>query len=359
MVAIEDPLDMHVHLRDGHMLKQCLPHTAGVFSGALVMPNLQPPLTTCEAVIDYHSRILQEVVEYRHTIRLETDPAFQPYMTLFFQDHYDEKFLASMIGHIKAIKLYPRGMTTNSDDGVDPLNANTERVLAIMQEMGIPLCVHGETAGFVMDREREFVGHVYRRWSDKFPDLTIIMEHITTREAVTALDIFENLYATITVHHLWMTLDDVVGGMLQPHNFCKPIAKFPDDRKALRAVVERGHPKAMLGTDSAPHCKSNKHTDQCCAGVYSAPNALEHLVHIFEELRCLDKLQKFASGNAKRIYGLNPPRKTVELDQYETNGRPTITSFDPSEPVPWRTGEPLRWRISNVVRHFDDVTQDS
>ncbi|MDP3023174.1 MAG: dihydroorotase [Sulfuricurvum sp.] len=326
------PLDMHLHLRDEEMLKIVAPLTSYSFSGAIVMPNLVPPVTTIEAVRAYRHRIKEA---------MESDD-FEPYMTLFYQ-HYSREFLESARDHITAVKIYPSGATTNSEGGVVNFDIEPMReTLEAMSDLGIVLCVHGETMGFVMDREAEFMS-VYEMLAVNFPKLKIIMEHITTREAVETLDKYENLYATITVHHLMITLDDVAGGMLRPHLFCKPIAKRPHDRDALLKIALAAHPKVMFGSDSAPHPKHKKESCGCGAGVFTAPIALQLLCEIFEENNALENLQAFVSDNAQRIYGVCPEYKEVVLVKRDF----TVPQIY-GEVVPMRAGEILRWSIERV-----------
>ena len=300
------PLDMHLHLRDGEMLDNIAKSSASTFSGAVIMPNLVPPVSTKEEVIAYKERIMKAI----------GDEKFTPYMTLFFNPSYDKAFLESVRDEITAIKLYPAGITTNSEGGVSGFDVEELRpALEAMSELDIPLCVHGETNGFVMDREAEFVS-IYEKLASAFPKLKIIMEHITTKESVEALDKFENLYATITLHHLLITLDDVAGGMLKPHLFCKPIAKRPEDREALLKVALAAHPKVMFGSDSAPHPKHAKESCGCAAGVFTAPIALQVLAELFENKNAsLENLQAFVSGNAQKIYAVSPLAKTVTLEK--------------------------------------------
>ena len=300
------PLDMHLHLRDGEMLDNIAKSSASTFSGAIIMPNLVPPVSNKEEVVAYKNRIIAAI----------GDEKFTPYMTLFFKPSYDKAFLESVRDEITAIKLYPAGITTNSEGGVSGFDVEELRpALEAMSELHIPLCVHGETNGFVMDREAEFVS-IYEKLATAFPKLKIIMEHITTKESVQALEKFENLYATITLHHLLITLDDVAGGMLKPHLFCKPIAKRPEDRSALLKVALEAHPKVMFGSDSAPHPKHAKESCGCAAGVFTAPIALQVLAELFEnENASLEKLQAFVSGNAQTIYGVIPPQKTIILEK--------------------------------------------
>ena len=333
-IKLNSPLDMHLHLRDGDMLKTVAPLSAKTFSGAIIMPNLVPPITTKKALLGYKERILKAIGE----------DSFIPYMTLFFKTDYDYEFLKDIKDEILAIKLYPAGITTNSEDGVDNFSIDSlAPVLEAMSELGIVLCVHGETNGFVMDREAEFIP-IYEKIAKRFPKLKIIMEHITTKEAVEALDRYENLYATITLHHLYITLDDVAGGLLRPHLFCKPIAKRPEDRMALRKVAFSAHEKVMFGSDSAPHPRDKKEAPGCAAGVFTAPVALPALAQIFYEAGVIENLQKFVSQNAQNIYGVTPPLKEVILE---------MESFEvPKEyngVVPMFAGESLSWRVKDVI----------
>lgn len=331
-ITLTMPLDMHLHLRDGEMLETVAPLTSYSFSGALIMPNLVPPVTTKEMVKEYRKRI-------KHAIGRDD---FEPYMTLFYQN-YSREFLESVQNEITAIKIYPSGATTNSEGGVVSFDIEPMReTLQAMSDLGIILSVHGETNGFVMDREAEFMS-VYEKLALNFPKLKIIMEHITTADAVAMLDKYDNLYATITVHHLIITLDDVAGGMLRPHLFCKPIAKRPEDREALLKVALSAHPKVMFGSDSAPHPKHAKESCGCGAGVFTAPIALQLLCEVFEAHDKLDNLQAFVSDNAQRIYGICAEFKEVVLVKHDF-GVPEIYGTV----VPMKAGETLKWSIERV-----------
>ncbi len=326
------PLDMHLHLRDTVMLENVAPLSAYSFSGAIIMPNLVPPVATLEDVKAYKERIMASV----------PNDYFEPYMTLFYKN-YDKKFLESVADEISAIKLYPAGITTNSEGGVSSFDIEEMRkTLEAMSELEIPLCVHGETDGFVMDREAEFMS-IYEMLAVNFPKLKIIMEHITTKEAVAMLDKYENLHATITVHHLLLTLDDVVGGMMMPHNFCKPIAKRPEDLDALLTVALEAHPKVMFGSDSAPHPQHAKESCGCAAGVFTAPIALQLLCEIFEQYDKLDNLQSFVSDNAQNIYGICPEFKEIVLEKRAF----TIPEHYGSV-VPMYAGQTINWAIESV-----------
>jgi len=333
-ITINSPLDMHLHLRDNDMLKIVAPLSAKYFAGAIVMPNLIPPITSIQDVIAYKKRIIKAI----------KDEQFEPLMTLFFKNDYDYEFLKEAKKYITAIKLYPEGITTNSEGGVSKIDEKTlSATLEAMSELNIPLCIHGETNGFVMDREKEFIP-IYEKLAKNFPKLKIIMEHITTKEAVKALDRHENLYATInatiTLHHLYITLDDVAGGLLKPHLFCKPIAKRPEDKDALLDTALNAHPKVMFGSDSAPHPKHKKEAPGCAAGVFSAPICLPALVQLFEEHNKLENLEKFVSTNAQNIYKYKPLKKEITLEKKEWE-----VPLKYKEVVPMFAGEKLSWQI--------------
>ncbi|WP_263832327.1 dihydroorotase [Sulfurospirillum oryzae] len=328
------PLDMHLHLRDEAMLKVVAPLSAYSFAGGIIMPNVVPPITTIEAVIAYKERIISAI----------GNNAFDPLMTLFFRSDYTREFLEKAALHVKALKLYPSGITTNSEGGVASMDIETLRsVLEAMSDLGLILCVHGETNGFVMDREKEF-GSIYESLALSFPKLKIVMEHITTKESVDLLDKYENLYATITLHHLLITLDDVAGGMLQPHLFCKPIAKRYEDRDALLHVSLKAHPKVMFGSDSAPHPIHKKECCGCAAGVFTAPIALQVLVELFDKHNALASLQAFVSNNAQTIYNYKALHKEVCLEN-----TPFVVTHSYGDVVPMFANESLAWSIKHVV----------
>ncbi|GGD38643.1 dihydroorotase [Malaciobacter pacificus] len=333
---INEPLDMHLHLRDGDMLKLVGPLTSNTFSGALIMPNLVPPVTTKEDLLAYKKRILEAC----------DGDAFEPYMTLFFKNDYTYEFLEDIKDDIIGIKLYPAGITTNSETGVASMDVEVLRpTLESMSKLGIPLCIHGETNGFVMDREKEFMP-IYESIASAFPDLKIIMEHITTKDAVELLDKYDNLHATVTLHHLLITLDDVAGGMLAPHLFCKPIAKRPEDRSALLDAALKAHPKLMFGSDSAPHPKHKKECCGCAAGVFTSPIALQVLTDLFDKYQCLDNLNAFVSLNAQKIYGKNPVKKTIKLIKKDFVV-PAIYEFENENVVPMFAGETIPWSLED------------
>ena len=328
--VLDSPLDMHLHVREGAMLERVTPLTANHFAGAVIMPNLVPP-------VDH----LERLFWYRDQIKAATGAAkFEPLMMLFFRNYTRDELEAAR-DHIFGIKLYPAGATTNSEAGVKELS-DAEDTFALMEELGIPLMIHGETHGFVMDREKEFLTS-YAYIAEKFPKLKITMEHITTKDAVELLDQYENLYATVTLHHLIITLNDVAGGLLNPHLFCKPIAKRPEDREALLAAALKAHPKLMFGSDSAPHPVSKKECCGCAAGLFTAPVCLPTLVELFEKHGALENLQSFVSGNAQRIHGFTPPRTSVSLEKV---GMAVPVSY--GDVIPYRAGETIAWAVTSV-----------
>lgn len=332
-ITLNSPLDMHLHLRDGDMLKLTAPLSAD-FAGAVIMPNLVPPVTTPEAMQAYSERIAAAM-----------DGAdFTRYMTLFFTPLGEKELLAAKeTPGFFGFKLYPAGITTNSEGGVSDL-AQADKTFRLMEELEIPLLVHGESHGFVMDREQDFLA-VYRHLATRYPKLKLSMEHITTAEAVRLLDEFPNICATVTLQHLIITLDDVAGGALRPHLFCKPIAKRPEDRDTLLRAALEGHPRLMFGSDSAPHPRCKKEACGCAAGVFTGPVALPKLAEIFAAHGALDNLQAFVSGNACKWYGLQPAQKTVTLQDTPMEVPSSYRSFG-QQVVPMYAGESIGWSIA-------------
>ena len=326
-ISIDSPLDMHLHLRQGEILKQVLPFTASSFAGAVIMPNLVSPVDDKEKLFRY----LKEI-----TSQCENE-IFKPYMTLFFRS-YRKSELEELLNHIIGIKLYPAGVTTQSESGVSDFSI-IEETLSHMQELRIPLLVHGESNGFVMEREKEFL-QTYDYIARNFPDLHIVMEHITSADSVEFLDKFDNVSATVTVHHLMITLDDVVGDLMEPDMFCKPIAKTPRDREALKSAVFTGHQKLMFGSDSAPHPRHKKECCGCAAGIFSAPVALPILAELFDKADKLDLLQDFVSGIARKRYNITPPEKTITLED-----KAFLVPLLSGEVKSFLAGKKVAWRI--------------
>lgn len=334
-ITLDSPLDMHLHLRDGDMLKLTAPLSSD-FAGAVIMPNLVPPVTTPNKLAEYSARIREAM----------GDTLFSRYMTLFFTPQTEATLQAIRnTPEFFGFKLYPAGITTNSEGGIAHME-EADSTLRMMEEMGIPLLVHGESHGFVMDREAEFLS-VYRNLATRYPKLRISMEHITTAAALQLLDEFENLCATVTLQHLIITLDDVAGGALNPHLFCKPIAKRPGDRDALLQAALSGHPRLMFGSDSAPHPRHKKECCGCAAGVFTAPLALPRLAALFAEHHALDKLQGFVSDHACRIFGLTPVTKRVTLMDTPMHVPAVYRSFG-QQVVPMYAGQDIAWSIKKV-----------
>ncbi|MBZ7939329.1 MULTISPECIES: dihydroorotase [Campylobacter] len=306
-MTLKNPLDMHLHLRDEKMLDLVAPFSAKDFKAGVIMPNLITPITDINSLKSYKQRILKAC----------ENEDFTPLMTLFFKE-YDEKFLENAKDEIFAIKLYPAGITTNSDNGISSFDIqNLKPTLNVMSELNIPLLIHGETNDFVMDREANFA-KIYEKLAQNFPNLKIVMEHITTKVLCDLLKDYENLYATITLHHLMITLDDVVGGKMDPHLFCKPIAKRYEDKDALCELAFSGYEKAMFGSDSAPHPLHTKECCGCAAGVFSAPVILPVLAELFEKNSNEKNLQKFISDNACKIYDFKFEKdKIINLEKQE------------------------------------------
>jgi dihydroorotase len=329
-VVIKSPLDMHLHFREGAMAQTVIPLSSYSFAGGVVMPNLVPAVNNLERLQGY----IKEIKE------IMGRDVFEPYMTVFFRQ-YSYQELEQLQPYILGVKLYPAGVTTNSEAGVAALD-QVENTIKSLEELAIPLMIHGETHGFVLDREKLFLP-IFAHLAQKFPRLKIIMEHITTAEAVSLLDQYENLYATVTLHHLIITLDDLAGGLLRPHLFCKPIAKRPEDREALVNAAIQAHPKLMFGSDSAPHPIDKKEACGCAAGIFTAPIALQALVELFEKHQAIANLQGFVSDNAQRIYGVVPPEKLVTLEPI-----PYKVPAMYGEVVPMFANQELPWSITQV-----------
>jgi dihydroorotase len=333
-ITLISPLDMHLHLRDADILKVVAPLSSYSFSGAIVMPNLVPPVVTREQIQGYKQRVTQA------SDIVDTD--FEPYMTVFWDKNLDLAHLMNIKDEITAVKFYPSGSTTNSEGGLECIDIDAMApVLEKMQELGIPLLIHGESNGFVLDREREFLPS-YEALAKNFPNLKVMMEHISCAESIELLHKYDNLYCTVTIQHLMLTLDDLIGGALSPHHFCKPVVKTPRDRDALRELVTSGNPKAMFGSDSAPHAKDSKEL-KGSAGVFTAPIALPMLCELFDSYNKLDNLQTFVSDNAQNIYGVTPPHKEVTLKR---GGFDVPDMY--GDVVPMYAGKRLEWEIVSV-----------
>ncbi len=301
-LALNSPCDMHLHLRDGAMLESVAPLSSAQFAAAVIMPNLLPPVCTTGEALDYGARI-----------RAVCGESFLPLLSLFFSPKLKDEIAAAKQNGIRLTKLYPQGVTTNSAKGVSAILCEENlRIFEMLQEAGMILCIHSETNGFVLEREHDFLP-ILAEIARNFPRLTIIMEHISDARSLALIESFPNTFGTITLHHLLFTLDDLLGGALKPHLFCKPCVKLPRDMQALRDVAFSGNPKFCFGSDSAPHLRTHKECAQCGAGVFSAPVALPALAELFENHNALQSLSAFVCENAPRIYGFTPPQKLVRL----------------------------------------------
>ncbi len=340
-ITITRPDDWHLHLRDGEALAAVLPHTARQFARAIVMPNLKPPVTTVEQAAAYRQRILAA---------LPRGMAFEPLMTLYLTDNTPPAEIAKAVasGFVKAVKLYPAGATTNSDAGLTAVEKAYD-TLAEMERLGLPLLVHGEVtdpAVDLFDREKAFIDTVLMPLVQRFPQLKVVMEHITTREAAEFVaGTPANVAATITPQHLMYNRNAIFQGGVRPHWYCLPVLKRETHRQALVAAAISGNPKFFLGTDSAPHSKGAKEAACGCAGCFSAPAALELYAEVFESAGALDKLEGFASFHGPDWYGL--PRNTGKVTLVkESWSLPADYPFLAGDPiVPLRAGETLVWKM--------------
>lgn len=336
-VTIRRPDDWHVHLRDGDMLKAVLRYTARVFGRAIVMPNLSPPVTTAAAALAYRERIVSA---------LPVGVNFTPLMTAYLTDDTAPNEIARGFADKfwVAAKLYPANATTNSAHGVTDIR-KIDAVLTRMAEIGMPLLVHGEVtdpAVDVFDREAVFLERVLAPLMMRLPTLRIVLEHVTTRAAVAFVEqAGPNLAATITAHHLVINRNALFQGGLRPHLYCLPVAKREADRQALRRAATSGSAKFFLGTDSAPHPVKDKECDCGCAGIFSAPIALEVYARVFDEENALDKLEAFASVNGPHFYRMPVNRETITLTRREHTVARDIGSVRP-----FLAGEALNWRIA-------------
>ncbi|MFW6307995.1 MAG: dihydroorotase [Campylobacterales bacterium] len=329
-LILDSPIDMHLHLRDGDMLNRVIAFSATNFSAAVVMPNISPPIKSAKDMLEYKDRILQSC----------NRSDFRPLMTLYLhKDICIEEIKEAQNHNLHGVKLYPFGVTTNSEDGAKSIfTRNNEEVFEYMQSRNIPLLIHGESSGFCLDREGEFL-MIFEEIAKKYPKLKVVAEHITTEKVAKAIKHIPNLYGTITLHHLLITLDDVIGGSLNPHNFCKPIAKRYEDRDALLELALSAYEKVCFGSDSAPHLKEKKECANGAAGIFSAPVLLPMLAELFEKHSALSSLQAFVSDNAKNIFNLQEiPKKEVVLVRKEF-----VIPDIYSDVVPFFAGESIGW----------------
>ncbi|WP_296426230.1 dihydroorotase [Yoonia sp.] len=339
-LTIRRPDDWHLHLRDGSMLQAVLPETARHFARAIIMPNLVPPVVTAAQAADYRSRIIAA---------LPQGMDFTPLMTLYLTEGTDPEDVrrAHAAGIATAVKLYPAGATTNSASGVRDFE-KVRPVLEAMAEIGMPLCVHGEVTDSdidIFDREAVFIDKVLKPLRKKVPDLKIVMEHVTTQDAVDYVrDSHKQLAATITTHHLIINRNHILAGGIKPHYYCLPVAKREAHRIALVQAAVSGDKRFFLGTDSAPHTDPAKLQACGCAGIFTAPNTMSCLAEVFEAAGRLKKLESFTSVNGPLFYGLSPNEATITLQKgdpvtyprHVTTPDGPVTVFDPGFELHWR-----------------------
>ncbi|MCL1036211.1 dihydroorotase [Shewanella submarina] len=337
-LTLTRPDDWHIHLRDGASLPDTVRDAGRYMGRAIVMPNLVPPVTNTQLALEYYERI-----------KSHTETGFEPLMVLYLTDNTDPEEIrkAKASGKVVACKLYPAGATTNSDSGV----TNVEKiypVLKVMQEEGILLLVHGEvtdSAIDIFDRERIFIENILSKVVADFPELKIVLEHITTKDAVDfVMSANDNVAATITAHHLLYNRNHMLAGGIRPHFYCLPILKRNTHQDALLAAAASGSKKFFLGTDSAPHTKDKKEASCGCAGSYTAHAALELYAEAFESVNALDKLEAFASHNGPDFYGLPRNTDTVTLvkDEWQV---PASYPMADGTVVPIRAGETISWKV--------------
>lgn len=334
------PDDWHLHLRDGALLAETVPATARAFARAIVMPNLVPPVLDAEAAMAYRQRIEAARPAENH---------FAPLMTLYLTDHTTAEMIhAAHAAGVVAVKLYPAGATTHSDLAVTSLD-RLEPVFEALTELEMPLLIHGEVTDElvdIFDRERVFIERHLVPMVSRFPHLKVVMEHITTAQAVEfVLSASDRVAATITPQHLLMNRNHLLVGGIRPHNYCLPVLKRRRHQEALQQVAISGNPKFFLGTDSAPHLQGRKESPCGCAGCYSAPAALELYAEIFERLGALEKLEAFASHFGADFYGLprNRGRVTLKREPWQVPER--VQLADGQTLVPYWAGQPLNWRL--------------
>lgn len=339
-LTITRPDDWHIHLRDGEALRYTVPHAAENFARAIIMPNLVPPVITAEQALGYKARIQAQTPEHC---------SFDPLMVLYLTDNTTAEMIADAAkAGVVACKLYPAGATTNSDSGVTSVD-NVHEALAAMQEHGMLLLIHGEVTDHdidIFDREATFLKRTLAPLVERYPNLKVVLEHITTADAVEFVQqASDNVGATITAHHLLFNRNHMLVGGIKPHFYCLPILKRSKHQEALLAAATSGNPKFFLGTDSAPHAKGKKEAACGCAGSYTAFAALPLYAEAFAAAGALDKLEGFASHFGPDFYGLPRNSETVTLVKSPWQV-PASFDFGEDTLVPVMAGETLQWQVS-------------
>lgn len=340
-LTITRPDDMHLHLRDGAALASVAASSARQFARAIVMPNLQPPVTTVAQALAYRARILA---------CLPAGVSFAPLMTLYLTDNTDPDEITRVrdSDQVQAVKYYPAGATFNSDHGVTAIE-NVYPVFERMAEAGVPLLMHGEVSDAevdIFDREQVFIDTVLAPLLERYPALRIVFEHITTEQAVQFVQQGpENLAATITPQHLLYNRNALFNSGLRPHYFCLPVLKREVHRRALVEAAIGGNPRFFLGTDSAPHARSAKENECGCAGIFSAPAALEFYAELFEQAGALNRLEAFAAHYGADFYRLPRNKEHVKLIRSDWT-IPAALPFADAVIIPLRAGETCRWKLA-------------
>ncbi|MCG5514607.1 MAG: dihydroorotase [Pseudomonadota bacterium] len=339
-LRIRRPDDWHLHVRDGDVLSDAVPHSAKQFARAVIMPNLKPPVVSVDQALQYRQRILEA---------LPRDSTFNPLMTIYLTDSTSPEEIRKAVdsGRILGVKLYPAGATTHSDAGVSDIR-NTYPTLQAMQDLGLPLLVHGEATApsvDIFDREQVFIDNTLIPLVEQFPGLKIVLEHITTAQAVEFVrQAPERVGATVTPQHILMNRNALFQGGMRPHHFCLPVLKRETHRVAIMEALTEGHPRFFLGTDSAPHPQGAKESACGCAGIFSAPAAIEFYAEAFEQAGALDKLEGFASLNGPAFYGLPVNEDFITLKR-EPWTIPQAYPFGGEQVVPLRAGGEVSWRL--------------
>ena len=339
-ITLVKPDDFHLHLRDGLQLASVARDSARRFARAIIMPNLAPPVVSVRQALEYRQRILD---------CLPDDTDFNPMMTLYLTDDTprDEVDRVTETDGVYAFKYYPAGATTHSASGVTDIG-KVIPVLEYMAQRDVPLLVHGEVTDAevdVFDREKVFIERVLSPLAENIDALRIVLEHVTTREAVQfVIGSSDRIAATITPHHLMLNRNAMLSGGINPHHYCLPILKRERHRQALLAAATSGNPKFFLGTDSAPHSAQAKEKPPCCAGIYNACAAIELYASVFDAMNSLDTLEQFASRNGARFYGLplNTQRISLRREEWRI---PDMINFAGDTLVPFRAGELCRWKL--------------
>jgi len=342
-LTIRRPDDWHLHVRDGESMQSVVSHTARQFGRAIIMPNLNPPVTQTD-----------EARAYRERIRTATpaDSGFEPLMTLYLTDNTDAAEIqrAHASGFIHAVKLYPAGATTHSDAGVTDIT-NTFAALEAMQEIGMPLLVHGEVTVpdiDVFDREAVFIDRILAPLTQRFPTLRMVLEHVTSQQGIAfVVDSADNIAATLTAHHLLLNRNAMFAGGIRPHHYCLPVLKRERHRQALLEAAISGNPKFFLGTDSAPHAQAAKETSSGCAGLYTAHAAIELYAEAFEQADALDQLEGFSSFHGADFYGLPRNEDTITLSKTSWKV-PDSYPLGEARVIPMRAGQAIGWKMTSI-----------